>query len=176
MKATEQFVSITLDVIDSGSIDMKRLIELRKRESKSGGHAYRDLRHRYVDRMEAYVSALTSTKGTRADAATLAEELAEDMKDDVASLREELGFARNEVLFSKEMITAAVVGLGSIAAFVFGAPLLVAGVVTSASAPVTIGGLLGSRNKFLATRKSVLQKHPMAYLYDFQGSRKAMLS
>src|SRR5664279_2396728 len=94
MQSSEQFVSITLDVIDSGSIDLKRLIELRKRESKSGGHAYRDLRHRYVDRMEAYVKALTTTKGTHEDAATLAEELSEDMKDDVASLREELGFAR----------------------------------------------------------------------------------
>jgi|ERR1019366_700463 hypothetical protein len=174
MESSEQFVSVSLEVIDAGSIDLQKLVDFRKRERKSGGHAHRDLRHRYVDRMEAHVETLTKTKGTKGDAAVLTRQLNDEMKDDLTSLREELGFARNEVLFSKEMITAAVAGLGTIASFAFGAPYLVAGLVTSVGAPVAIGGLLGSHNKFLSSRKAILQKHPMAYLYELQGSQQTV--
>jgi hypothetical protein len=166
--AREQFVSITLNVIDAGKIDLARLIAFRKRETKSGGHSYRDLRHRYLERMETYVKTMTTSKGSKADGKTLARELMEDMKDDVAVLGDELGFAKNEVLFSRDMIVAAMAGLGTIATAVFGAPMLVSGVVTAIGSPVTVGGLLASRNKFRSTRRSVLQKHPMAYLYELQ--------
>ena len=175
-RGTGQFVSITLDMIDADSIDLRRLIEFRKRERKSGGHAHRDLRHRYCERMEKYVEALTSSKGTAHDADELRRQLTDDMKDDLAALRDELRFARNDVLFSKEMVTAAVARIGTIAAFAFGAPFVVEGVLTAVGAPVTVGGLLGTRNKYLATRRSILQKHPLAYLYALQGSaRKALL-
>jgi len=172
--SSEQFVSITLRLIDPSAIDLKSLIDFRKRERKSGGHAYRDLRHRYLDRLETYVKTLTSTKGTRSDAKLLRDELAHDMKDDIDSLREELGLARNEILFSREMITSAVAGLGTIATVAFSTPLLIAGVVTGVGAPVLIGGLLGSANKYRSTRRLLLQKHPMAYLYEIESARKAI--
>jgi hypothetical protein len=168
-KSRETFVSIGLETVNLSKIPLRRLIDFRMRERKASGHAYRDLRHRFVDRMEAYVDTITKTKGNQTDADNLSGELAEALKDDLATLRDELGFARNDVIFSKEMITAAVAGLGTIAAFAFGAPMLVEGVVTLTGAPVTIGGLLSSRNKYLATRRSVLQKHPMAYLYELQS-------
>jgi hypothetical protein len=73
------------------------------------------------------------------------------------------------------MITAAVAGLGTLASISFGVPLVVEGVLTAIGAPVTVGGLLGSRNKYLASRKSILQKHPMAYLYSLQNATRRAL-
>lgn len=168
--ARQQFVAITLNLIDSSAMDLARLIDFRKRESKSGGHSYRDLRHRYVDRMEAYVKQVTTLEGTASDAKVLARELMDDMNDDLAVLADELGFARNEILFSKDVITAAVAGIGTIAASIFGLPMVVEGVVTAVGAPVTIGGILGSRSKYRFLRSSVLHKHPMAYLYELRRS------
>jgi hypothetical protein len=174
LKVRQQFVSITLNLIDAASVDLSRLIEFRKREARSGGHIYRDLRHRYVDRMEAYVRTLTQSKGTRSDGKVLARELMHDMKDDLAVLGDELGFAKNEVLFSRDMIVAAVAGLGTIATSAFGLPFALSGVVTAVGSPVMIGGLLASRNKFRSMRKDLLQKHPMAYLYQLETSQKAV--
>jgi hypothetical protein len=37
-----------------------------------------------------------------------------------------------------------------------------------AGAPATVGGLLGSRNKYLSARHTVMKNHPMAYLYEIQ--------
>lgn len=171
-QSTEQFISITTEIIDCGRIDLKRLIAFRKREAKSGGHGYRDLRHRYVDRMETFLKTLVNTKHTTSDYEEISRQLRTDMKDDILSLREGLEYARNDVLFSKDIIAGAVAGLGSIAASIFGGPHVVAGITTALGAPVMIGGLLGSRNKFLSTRKAVMQKHPMAYLYELQGTGK----
>jgi hypothetical protein len=64
------------------------------------------------------------------------------------------------------MIIAAIAGLGTLAAWAFGVPFVVQGMVTATGAPVTIGGLVGLRNKYLSARRATLQKHPMAYLYE----------
>jgi hypothetical protein len=50
------------------------------------------LRHRYVERTESYVKTLSESKGTKSDEEILSRQLAADMKDDLTSLREELGF------------------------------------------------------------------------------------
>lgn len=161
----EQLVPITLEIIDVGTIGLDRLIDLRRREEGGAGHATRDLRHRYVDRIESYVKTLTATRGTASDQIEIKRQFTDDMKDDIGALRDELRFARNDALFSKEMLTSAVALIGTIAAAI-GLPFLVPEVVTAAGLPVTIGGLLGVRNKYLAARRSVLQEHPMAYLYE----------
>ena len=173
-EANECFVAITLNVVDASTIDLSRLVELRKREQKSGGHAIRDLRHRYVDRMESYAKATTETVGTKSDAEELKRQLTDNMKDDLAALKDELKFARNDVLFSREMITAAVAAVGTIAALALGAAPVLEGVITATGAPITVGGLFATRNKFLSTRKSLLQKHPMAYLYELQNGKKSI--
>jgi hypothetical protein len=82
---------------------------------------------------------------------------------------------RKKTLLSKDMLVAAVAGVGTIATFAFGAPMTVSGVLTAAGAPVVIGGLLSARNKFLSTRIATLQRHPMSYLYELKAGRKKLL-
>jgi hypothetical protein len=166
----EQLVPISLEVIDLSKIKLKTLIDFRKREAKRGGHAIRDLRHRYVEKLESYVKDLTTLKNHRGDVNEIKRQFREDMKDDVAGLREELQFNANDVVVSKDMLVAAIAGVGTIATFMFNAPITLTEVVTVAGGVVSIGGLLGVRNKFLSSRRSMLQKHPMAYLYELGKS------
>jgi hypothetical protein len=166
----EQLVPITLEVLDVGAIDMKRLVEFRKREKGSAGQAIRDLRHRYIERIESYVKTLTTTKGTTSDQIEIKRQFKEDMEGDWANLREALRFARNEAIFSKDIITATVAVVGTIATLAFGLPFVLTEVCTFAGAPVALGGLLGVRNSYLEKRRSVLAMHPMAYLYKLRSS------
>jgi hypothetical protein len=43
------------------------------------------------------------------------------------------------------------------------------GAVALADIPTTIWGLLSARNKYLGARRGVMEKHPMAYLYEAQS-------
>jgi hypothetical protein len=161
-----QLVPISLKVIDTSRLDMATLIRLRERELKESGHTLRDLRHRYVDGLETYVSNLTNEKVTKRDAKEIQRQFADDMKDDLKDLRAELGFAGREALLSKEVLVTAITAVGTAASWLFGVPVNLEGVVTAAGAPVAIGGLLAARNKYLKERSAILKKHPMAYLYE----------
>lgn len=171
----EHLVPITLEVINLGSVGLDKLIDFRERENAGSGHAIRDLRHRYVDRIESYVKKLAATKGSASDQVEIKREFTSDMKDDLAALRDELRFARNDALFSKEMLVSILAAVGSVAVAAFGVPFAVPEVVTAGGGVVTVGGLLGVRNKYLASRRSVLEKHPMAYLYEMQSSKVAAM-
>jgi len=171
----EQLVPITLEIVNADRIDLKRLVDLRRREEKTGGHAIRNLRHSYLDHIESYVKRLTTTKGQPGDEVEIKRQFRDDIADDLANLRDELRFARNDALFSKEMLSVAVALAGTIAAWAFGIPFVSPGVFTAVGAPVEIGGLLGATNKYSSVRRSILEKHPTAYLYQLQSPRIALL-
>jgi hypothetical protein len=165
----EQLVPITLEILNAQSLDLPTLIQFRERERNESGHAIRDLRHRYVDGLEKYVTRLTTMKGNASDTEEIKRQFADDMKIDLAQLKEELRFSKREALFSKDVIVAALAGIGTIACSVFGVSLPIAGALTTAGVPATVGGILGTGNRLLAARRATLQKHPMAYLYELNG-------
>jgi hypothetical protein len=164
-----ELVPISLKAINISKLSMERLIKLREREAKESGHSLRDLRHRYTDGLEKYVSRLANEKSTKKDALEIQRQFEEDMKTDVRDLKKELGFARNEVFLSKEFFATVLTGVGTAASWLFGMPLEIEGVITAAGGPAAIGGLLGVRNKYLQAREDVLKRHPMAYLYEARG-------
>jgi hypothetical protein len=166
----ERLVQISVEVIDVKKLDLKTLIEFRKREAKEGGHSIRDLRHRYVEKLESFVKTLTTVRGHQADADEVKRQFRQDMGDDVTKLKEELRSNLWDVVLSKEMLIAGIAGAGTIAAFMFNAPVPMTEVATTTGGTFSIGGLLGMRNKFLATRRSLLERHPMAYLYELGRS------
>jgi hypothetical protein len=161
-----QLVPISLKVIDTSRLDMTTLIRLRERELRESGHTLRDLRHRYVDGLENYVSKLTNERTTKRDAKEIQRQFADDMKSDLKDLRAELGFAGREAFLSKEVLVTAITAVGTAASWLFDVPVNLEGVVTAAGAPVAVGGLLAARNKYLKERSTILKKHPMAYLYE----------
>jgi hypothetical protein len=167
--AHEQLVPISLKIIDAPALDLKTLIALREREEKESGESLRKLRHRYAEGLENYVARLTNEKSTKADAEEIKRQFENDMRADLRNLKKELGFATREVMFSKEVFVTTVAALGTVASWVCGVPLALPGIVpVGGGAIATIGGLLGTRNKYLKSRQAILKEHPMAYLYEMR--------
>jgi hypothetical protein len=162
----ETLVPITLNIINATSIDTRKLIAFREREEKESGHSLRDLRHRYIDCLEKYVLKLTTTVGNASDADEIKRQFDDDMRIDLANLKREIGFAKREALLSKEILIAALAAVGTVATAAFGVTLPILGAISAAGAPATVGGVLGAGNKYLSARKSILEKHPMAYVYE----------
>jgi hypothetical protein len=126
--AHEHLVPISLNAIDTSRMTIDALIKLREREEKESGHTLRDLRHRYVDSLETYVSKLVNEKATKADAKEIQRNFADDMNADLKDLRAELGFASKEALLSKEFLVMALTSVGTAASWLFGVPLALEGV------------------------------------------------
>jgi hypothetical protein len=164
----EQLVPITLELINLPSINLETLIRFREKEEKQRGHAIRDLRHRYVDGLETYVKRLTSENANDTDADEIKRQFADDMAIDLKDLKDELGFARRDALFSKEILLAALAGVGTVAASAFALPVPILGALTVAGLPATVGGVARATNNYLSERRSILRRHPMAYLYELQ--------
>lgn len=162
----EKLVPLTLNVVDASKIGIDKLIAFRTREVMQGGHDYRALRHRYVDRMGACLAELGQPDLIQSDRNEIERQFEIDMKDDLAILRDELRYSTGDVLFLKEMIAAYLTTIGALGAAAIAVPLVIPGIVTLAGAPVAIGGLVSLRNKYLASRQAIMHKHPMAYLYD----------
>jgi len=162
----EQLVHISLNVVNPRGISIERLIEFREREEKESGHTLRDLRHRYLAGLETHVKRLTTEGGKREDARQIRREIADDMRSDLASLRSELGSAKREVLLSKEIVLTVLAAAGSVATWAFGHPIPIAGAITAAGVPAALVGTGATANKYVASRRAVMQKHPMAYLYE----------
>jgi hypothetical protein len=162
----EQLVHISLNVVNPRGISIERLIEFQEREEKESGHTLRDLRHRYLAGLETRVKRLTTEGGKREDARQIRREIADDMRSDLASLRSELGSAKREVLLSKEIVLTVLAAAGSVATWAFGHPIPIAGAITAAGVPAALVGTGATANKYVASRRAVMQKHPMAYLYE----------
>jgi hypothetical protein len=165
----EQLVQISLEVINTGPLSIERLIEFREREYNERGHTLRDLRHRYIAHLESYVRRLTTEIGNQSDAREVKRQFADDMRRDVAELKKELGDAGREAMLSKEFIITATAAMGAMATWLFSVPIPIAETVTLAGVPVYVGGSIATANKLFTSRRSVMQKHPMAYLYGLRG-------
>lgn len=167
----ERVVPLTLRIIDATTIPLGRLIAFREREDKVGGHSLRDLRHRYLDTLEQHVKTIEGVK-TRKDREEVDRVFETKMKDDLRSLNEELRGAKTDAVFSKELITSVVVAGASAWGAMHGLPFEIPAAFTALGAPVTFGGLLTTRNKYSTSRKAIMQKHPMAYLYELERSHR----
>jgi hypothetical protein len=170
----EQILAVTLKLLNLEEVTLSSLVDLRKREMKESGHALRDLRHRYLERIESHLARIIAPSVTPSDMDTLDRQFESDMRDDLAQLKSELKLEFKQALWSKDVIVSLLAGAGAIAAVAFAAPIAMAVGVTSAgfSAPVAVGGVLASRAKFLKSRAELLRKHPMAYLYEVRSGVK----
>ena len=167
-EAYAALVPLSVEVLDAPKMSLSSLIRLREREARESGHTLRDLRHRYVDSLQTYVSRLTQEKVRKSDAIEIKRQYADEMKTDFKKLKSELGFAGRDALYSKEILITALAGIGTVASWAMGVPVHLAGALAAADIPVTIWGLLGTRNKYLGARRAIMEKHPMAYLYEAQ--------
>jgi hypothetical protein len=158
----ETVVPLTLEAIQVSDLSLDRLIAFRKRED----HEIRDLRHRYVDRIEDHIKAVLKLKKA-SDRQELERQFKLDMADDLKHLNDALGRAKKGALFSHDIIVTAVAAAGAF----FGGLHLDVSALTLTGTAATVGGVLAAENKFATSRKSIMEKHPMAYLYQMEQFR-----
>jgi hypothetical protein len=170
VEAEDQLVPITLEVIDFSTVDLSKLIEFRDKENGKDGLQYRELRYRYVDGLAKYVKELTTAKGKASDIEEIKTNFKTDMAIDLRNLEGELRSAKRDVAFSKDVMLTALAGVGTVASAAFAVAIPILGVVTAAGIPATIAGVAGTANKYFSARKAIMQKHPMAYMYELAHS------
>lgn len=163
-----KLVTLSLEVVDANAFTLDRLINLRKEELKTGGHAFRELRHRLSDSIEAQAKLFTNAQSEE-EFAELQRQFKSEMHDDYESLKEGLKLEAKQVLGMKEIITTVLAALGTAAAFHAGATLQMHDVWTATGGLATVGGLFAAKSKFARTRQKLLIEHPTAYLYEAGG-------
>jgi hypothetical protein len=124
------------------------------------------LRHRYLDRVEKQVQLATTTAATGSDVQELERQFFEESKDDVTALQQELHSEAKQAILSKDVLVTILATAGSLALAMFAQQFHIPTVFTLASAPVTVGGLISAREKFVRSRSDILRKHPMAFIYE----------
>lgn len=164
----ERVIPLTLKLIDAANLPLDWLVKFREREeTEAGGHTLRALRHTYLRRVEDHVNALQEL--TRpADWAELDRTFESDMAGDLRRLEGELSSEKKGLAYSKEIIVSGLAAAGSIWGALHGLPLEIPVAFTALGAPVTVGGLLSAQNKYAAARRAIMEKHPMAYVYQLQ--------
>ena len=165
-------VPIVLSLVDATSLPLSSLIEMRRREASRGGRHLPRLRARLRDRLERQASQIAGLERA-ADAAELKRQLEIELEDDLGALRHELQMAKGEALLSRDVVVTAAVGAlaagGRIADVWGGTAAAVTGGLSLAA------GLMGARLKYAKERRTILERHPMAYMLEIADALPAPL-
>jgi len=162
----DKVVPLTFKAAALDVVPLERLIAFRVREAKSSGHDYRTLRHNYLDAINEHIGRISKVAIDSADRIELDRAFAADMEDDLKDIKQELGYAKGEALLSKEIVTLVLAGGALLAAAASTGHFVMPEVIAGGGGAVLLGGLLGSGNKLARSRREVLRKHPMSYLYE----------
>ena len=162
----ELLITLKLPLLDVDQLDLAQLVEFRERESAEAGHTLRDLRHRYLNRVEKQVQLATTTAATTSDVEELERQFYEESKDDLAALRQELRSELKQAILSKDVMVTLLAAAGSLAFALFAQQFHVPTVFSLTSLPITALGLESARDKFSRSRSEILRKHPMAFLHE----------
>lgn len=155
--------------VDLNSVDLSKLIELRKCEAGADGSEYRKMRHNFCDAMVNHVNAISAPDLSITDITEIERIFVEEMDDKFKELRSRLGKSSRDFWISGELVTT-IIATGSVLA-VASNPNLATSVpfpeaLQSAGSIVSLGGLLRAGYKYYDSRTSVMKENPMAYLYQ----------
>lgn len=165
----DSVVPLTFKAVCLDQVPFERLIDFRKREaSSSGGGDYRKLRHNYLHAINSHVESISKISADSEDRRELDRVFAEKMEDDFRDLKRELRFAKGEAWLSKDVITLTLAGIALLGGPVIGQHIAIPEVISGAGGAVLLGGALGTELKLSKSRREILRKHPMAYLYEVQ--------
>jgi hypothetical protein len=167
--SSDQLVPLTFKAIDTDSIPLERLVALRQREAQGNGAELRGLRHAYLTALEGHVKEIAEFDPESADRIEADRVFLEKMESDLYAIKRELGFGIKEALLSKDVITLVLAG-GGLMQWAARGGMTLPEVVSGVSA-VTLGGVLSAKTKLAKTRREVLARHPMAYLYEARRLR-----
>ncbi len=154
----ERLVTISLKVFDTSGVDIKRLIQLRKRETTKNDTLLREARHNYFTRLDSYVKQVTEEARHKGDQEEILRNFEIAMESDLLDLKRELRLQATKALLSKEV-------LGFVVAQAFT-------VVEPISTSLISIGLLGKTlSEYRANKRKVLKDHAMSWLYMSKPSK-----
>jgi hypothetical protein len=165
----QRLVTISLRVLDARRISVAKLVAMRKREAKSNTADYRKMRVRYFSALKTYADRIVNHAKTVKDVKAIEMEFQSDMRDDLKSLKKELGMASLESLFSKEMAVTVLALAGALVS-------PIAGLTTLAATLKGVGvvPLVATTIKYKKERRKVLLAHNMSWLYYANQPRTAV--
>jgi hypothetical protein len=167
--ARESLLALTLKVADADGIPLAKWNQFREREiAAADGHHVRDLRHRFVEKIEAQAQKIAGAK-SGAERIEIEAQIQEDMRDDYKALREALKLEAVQVLATKEILVSVLGGIAALGGMALNTVIPLPDVLTSSGAAASIGGLLASKSKYVDARRKVLRDHPISYLYEAAG-------
>lgn len=162
VEAYDRLVPVSLRVIDTDKIPLRRLMDFRRRELTEGrGSDYRTLRHNYVKHLNEYASLLARPNNTDGDREEIVRRYWLDLEAKLVDLKTELGIARNEAILNKDIVTTLTFAAGI--PFV---PMTDLPALTLSAGLVGVGALTGL-NKYRAGRRAAARNkdNPTSWLY-----------
>lgn len=163
---SDVLLSLALKTVDLSPVPLESLVQFRKREmAERHGSDLRQLRHKFVDHLSQWAQKLSQANLTTRDRTEVTRLYEQALQQDMHDLRSELKTKQIQLVLSKEILTTA---LSSAAVL---ASLPIQGDATAMAASVTgavgaIAGVYAARSKFFESRKEILRRHAMAYIYE----------
>ncbi|WP_434299521.1 hypothetical protein [Corallococcus exiguus] len=157
----DRLVALSLDAVDGRRIDLRALVELRKRELRSGGNDYSAMRQRYSKAMAAHIERIKTEAKSGGDIKELNRQFKNEIKQDVSDLKSELGIATIKSLFSTGVVVSVVLTAGCVIS-------PIEGLTTLAREVGGLGGiipLLKAAADYRGARREALKKHAMSWLF-----------
>jgi hypothetical protein len=148
----EQLITLSIEAVDVKSIPLKKLINFREKEFKTGGGHYTKLRHNYLNKIDSYVKRLSSEAVHKGDQEEILRQFKSEIEDDLDSLADALETKRHEILFSKETLVAVAASAGAII------EPITAGVIG-------VGTLTRMGFNYVDGKRKVQREHAMSWLH-----------
>lgn len=158
--AYDRLVAISLEVLDAREVPLKKLIDFRKREARSGSTDYAAMRRRYLAALDAHIKRVTKEAQNITDLRELERQFRNELKHDLSDLKAELGLASIKTLFSKDVAVSALITAGSLVAPIPGLTAL-----SSQFGLLGIIPLLKSATELRGARRTALLRHTSSWLY-----------
>jgi hypothetical protein len=156
----DRLVTLSLTALNARDIPLSKLVRLRKRELRTGGTAYSAMRRRYATALRAHLKRIGTDARSATDVAELERQFRNEVKDDLADLKTELGLASLKALFSKEVALSAVILAGCLTSPITGLTAL-----TSNIGLIGVIPLLKAAVDYRGARRTAFQHHSMSWLF-----------
>jgi hypothetical protein len=155
----DRLVALSVELLDARSISLEKLVEFRKRELRRGGIQQAAMRRRYQRFVTAYVARIAQEARSVADVRELEREFRQELKEDLAYLKDELKVSLNSLL-SKDVAITTLAVAGALSSSIAGLTALPAQVGVVGVIPI-----LKAAADLRGARRAAFQRHMSSWLY-----------
>jgi hypothetical protein len=156
----DRLVAMSIGVLDVRSIPLRKLVNFRKREVRQGGTHYSIMRRNYLKALQAHLKRIGIEARSLRDVRELEYQFKQELKQDLAELKSEIGEGNIQALFSEKVLVSVLVAAGSLLPSIRG--------LTGASAGLGLASvipLVQAAGRMRGIRRKALERHISSWLY-----------